>query len=291
MPGPRPASSSASRCRVRSWSSSTPRTTPPYPSCERVATTSRASTSMLNTYGRGPANAIRFGIDHARRPCAVVTMADGCDDPAQIDDLARLVERGVVVAAASRYCAAGQQVGGPAAQGSAVPPGRQESVLARPGRHPRRHQLVQGLLRGVRARGRRSRATRASRSASSSWPRPVGPACRSPRSRPSGSTVRSVRRTSSSRPGSLATCTGTSSPSGRADDLAGLPAPSPPTCRKALSSCPTVLVTGSAGFIGGYVVEELLGHGYEVVGLDNFSKYGTVAKSYDSHPRLPLRRG
>ena len=45
-----------------------------------------------------------------------------------------------------------------------------------------------------------------------------------------------------------------------------------------------VLVSGSAGFIGGYVVGELLDRGYEVVGLDNFSKYGKVAKSYDSHP-------
>ncbi len=40
-------------------------------------------------------------------------MADGCDDPRQIDDLVRLVERGVVVAAASRYMPGGQQVGGP----------------------------------------------------------------------------------------------------------------------------------------------------------------------------------
>jgi nucleoside-diphosphate-sugar epimerase len=31
------------------------------------------------------------------------------------------------------------------------------------------------------------------------------------------------------------------------------------------------LVTGAAGFIAGYLVEELLGHGYEVVGLDNLS--------------------
>ncbi len=31
-----------------------------------------------------------------------------------------------------------------------------------------------------------------------------------------------------------------------------------------------------AGFIGGYVVEELLGQGYEVVGIDNYSKYGPV---------------
>ena len=33
-----------------------------------------------------------------------------------------------------------------------------------------------------------------------------------------------------------------------------------------------VLVSGSAGFIGGYVVEELLKRGYSVIGLDNFSK-------------------
>ncbi|MGH9284068.1 MAG: NAD-dependent epimerase/dehydratase family protein [Acidimicrobiales bacterium] len=45
-----------------------------------------------------------------------------------------------------------------------------------------------------------------------------------------------------------------------------------------------VLVTGSAGFIGGYLVEELLGRGHEVVGLDNLSKYGPVAHSYDDHP-------
>ncbi|TML27509.1 MAG: glycosyltransferase family 2 protein [Actinobacteria bacterium] len=68
---------------------------------------------VLNTYGPGPANAIRYGIDTARSPVCVVTMADGCDDPQQIDTLARLVDRGVVVAAASRYMPGGQQVGGP----------------------------------------------------------------------------------------------------------------------------------------------------------------------------------
>jgi nucleoside-diphosphate-sugar epimerase len=45
-----------------------------------------------------------------------------------------------------------------------------------------------------------------------------------------------------------------------------------------------VLVSGSAGFIGGYVVEELLRRGYAVVGVDDYSKYGKVVKSYDSHP-------
>ncbi|MBX6311803.1 MAG: NAD(P)-dependent oxidoreductase [Isosphaeraceae bacterium] len=46
-----------------------------------------------------------------------------------------------------------------------------------------------------------------------------------------------------------------------------------------------ILVTGSAGFIAGYLVEELLAAGHTVVGLDNFSKYGPVERSYDRHPR------
>ena len=52
-----------------------------------------------------------------------------------------------------------------------------------------------------------------------------------------------------------------------------------------------VVVSGSAGFIGGYVVEELLRRGYAVAGVDNFSKYGKVAKSYDGHPRYQLIEG
>jgi len=83
------------------------------PFAGEVARTDPRVRTVLNTYGRGPANAIRFGIDSATAPIAVVTMADGSDDPRQIDDLARLVDRGVVVAAASRYMPGGQQVGGP----------------------------------------------------------------------------------------------------------------------------------------------------------------------------------
>jgi UDP-glucose 4-epimerase len=52
-----------------------------------------------------------------------------------------------------------------------------------------------------------------------------------------------------------------------------------------------VLVTGSSGFIGGYVVEELLSKGYEVVGVDNHSKYGRIAKSYDDHRNYRLIEG
>jgi dolichol-phosphate mannosyltransferase len=86
-------------------------TTVPY--VEKVAEEDDRVRAVLNTYGRGPANAIRFGIAAATADVAVVTMADGSDDPRQIDELARLVDRGVVVAAASRYMPGGQQVGGP----------------------------------------------------------------------------------------------------------------------------------------------------------------------------------
>ncbi|NLV55051.1 MAG: glycosyltransferase family 2 protein [Acidimicrobiales bacterium] len=67
----------------------------------------------LNTYGKGAAQALRYGIDHAESDIVVVTMADGSDDPQQVEALVHLVERGVVVAAASRYAKGGQQVGGP----------------------------------------------------------------------------------------------------------------------------------------------------------------------------------
>jgi nucleoside-diphosphate-sugar epimerase len=45
-----------------------------------------------------------------------------------------------------------------------------------------------------------------------------------------------------------------------------------------------ILVTGAAGFIGGYLVEELLQAGHQVVGLDNFSKYGLVRQASLNHP-------
>jgi len=52
-----------------------------------------------------------------------------------------------------------------------------------------------------------------------------------------------------------------------------------------------VLVTGAAGFICGYLVAELLDAGHEVVGVDNFSKYGRVSRTFDSDPRYRLVEG
>lgn len=68
---------------------------------------------VLNQLGQGPANAIKAGIQSAVGAVIVVTMADGSDDPELIEPLVRLVERGVAVAAASRYMPGGQQVGAP----------------------------------------------------------------------------------------------------------------------------------------------------------------------------------
>lgn len=52
-----------------------------------------------------------------------------------------------------------------------------------------------------------------------------------------------------------------------------------------------VLITGSAGFIGGYLVGALLDRGYEVTGLDNHSKYGELMMSYDEHPNYTFVEG
>jgi nucleoside-diphosphate-sugar epimerase len=52
-----------------------------------------------------------------------------------------------------------------------------------------------------------------------------------------------------------------------------------------------IVVTGSAGFIGGYLVEELLQAGHEVVGLDNFSKYGRLRQASLEHPRYRFVEG
>jgi dolichol-phosphate mannosyltransferase len=70
-------------------------------------------TGVLNTFGPGPAFAIRAGFSAAKADVIVVTMADGSDDIGLVDSMTRLVERGCAVVAASRYMSGGAQVGGP----------------------------------------------------------------------------------------------------------------------------------------------------------------------------------
>ena len=52
-----------------------------------------------------------------------------------------------------------------------------------------------------------------------------------------------------------------------------------------------IVWTGAAGFIAGYTVEGLLNNGHEVVGIDNYSKYGKLEKSYDKHPKYTFIEG
>ena len=83
------------------------------PALSKYAQTDDRVVPLLNGDGRGPARAIRYGASRVSAPVFVVTMADGSDDAEQIDELCKLVERGVVIAAASRYTSGGQQIGGP----------------------------------------------------------------------------------------------------------------------------------------------------------------------------------
>lgn len=52
-----------------------------------------------------------------------------------------------------------------------------------------------------------------------------------------------------------------------------------------------ILVTGAAGFISGYLIEELLNHDHKVIGVDNYSKYGKVEKSYNNNPNYEFVKG
>lgn len=52
-----------------------------------------------------------------------------------------------------------------------------------------------------------------------------------------------------------------------------------------------IVFTGAAGFIAGYAIEELLNNGHEVIGIDNYSKYGKLEKSYQNNPNYTFIEG
>ena len=235
-------------------------------------------------------------------------MADGSDDPRQIDPLARLVERGVVVAAASRYSPGGQQVGGPAAQGPAVARGRSLARRVGPGRHRRRHQQLQGLLDRVRPRGGHRQPQRLrDRARADRQGAPAAPPGRGAPHDLAGPDARASR---------ASTCKGWvpkylrwyrfafgPRAHGRARSDArrrGSPPATNSVAKKLAESSrimtdnerSEVLVTGSAG-----LHRRLRRRGAPRAAATRWRASTTTpstarsTKSYDDHPRLPLRRG
>ena len=235
--------------------------------------------AVLNTLGRGPANAC---VSASRRPAAdvvVVTMADGSDDPMQIDQLTRLVERGVVVACASRYMRGGQQVGGPWVKGRISRlAGVSLNLMARVGTHDATNSF-KAYSRDVRRSVWASTPTPDSSWASSWSRRPAVSVFRWRSCRPSGSTAPTappISKCSAWIPRYLHWYLYALGLTGRET-----PVPRSPPGRGTVTR---VLVTGSAGFIGGYVVEELLERGYEVVGVDNEIEVRSCRPLVRHHP-------
>lgn len=72
---------------------------------------------LLNDLGRGPALAIKKGINHSKGEAVAIVAGDGSDDVSQIDDLVHLIDRGVGVSVASRHVQGGQLVGSPFLKG------------------------------------------------------------------------------------------------------------------------------------------------------------------------------
>ena len=254
------------------------------------ATTSRGSCRRSTPTARARPTRSASASTTPRADVVVVTMADGCDDPQQIDQLARLVERGVVVAAASPlHAAAASRSAGPSLKALLSRLAGLLAVLARPGRHPRRHQLVQGLLP-------RASCSEVGIESDAGFEIGIELVAKARRLRlpvaeiPTIWLDRTLRRVQlqDARPG----C-----PRYLRWYLLRLRArrldrrASSPSARKE-HDMSKVLVTGSAG-----LHRRLRRRGAarpratSVVGIDNFSKYGPVAKSYDDHPQLPLRRG
>ena len=54
----------------------------------------------------------------------------------------------------------------------------------------------------------------------------------------------------------------------------------------------TVMITGDRGFISGYLIEQLLDYGHNVVGIDNDWKYGPhTSGRYTQQFHCPIKRG
>jgi len=73
---------------------------------------------IKNKYGKGALNAIKTGLEETGEDAVLVTMADGSDDYAAVDQMYQKIKKGAAVVAGSRYMRGGRQIGGPFIKGS-----------------------------------------------------------------------------------------------------------------------------------------------------------------------------
>jgi glycosyltransferase involved in cell wall biosynthesis len=83
------------------------------PVIERLAAGLPQIRGLKNDLGPGVLNAMKAGISAARGAYVVISMADGSDEPGDVDRMVELARTGADVVAASRYMKGGRQVGGP----------------------------------------------------------------------------------------------------------------------------------------------------------------------------------
>lgn len=84
---------------------------------ELVAASDSRFFTGVNSSGKGPASALKFGFQKATGDVVVVLSADGSEDILQIESMVALVRRGVAIVSASRFMHGGQMVGSPLIKG------------------------------------------------------------------------------------------------------------------------------------------------------------------------------
>ncbi len=90
---------------------------PTAPVAARLAGVFPAVRPLLNTLGPGAANAVRAGFTAACGELVVVAMADGSDDPEDIERIVAMLRAGADIVSPSRYGPGGSREGGPFLKG------------------------------------------------------------------------------------------------------------------------------------------------------------------------------
>jgi len=68
---------------------------------------------VLNTFGRGVINAIKYGLKEAKEELVLVMMADSSDKLDVVDSMCQMMSQGYDLVCGSRYMKGGKQNGGP----------------------------------------------------------------------------------------------------------------------------------------------------------------------------------